>query len=299
VQTAESMQNLAVVTAKSFGDFVIAHSALHRVEAGARDRIRLIACSHVSGLGAVLPEDVSVTFLALPEDRVPALFDIRKRGIPRAVGSALWLRRALGKLARRPGESLVFEGLGVRERLIAGRWPLAAVPRRRNIYETYAQFLTEQGLPVKPAVTAGASGPVRSVGIFPESRLAAKTLDAATLWGIAAQVMQAGLEARVFLLEGDPSATPPMTQVVRVPRNFASLTQAIASVDCVVSADSLPAHLAEYIAKPVFVAAAFANEYWLPGGCFTHGRWGLFHNAAEFRASLGRFLGNPATARAA
>jgi hypothetical protein len=292
------MQKFAVITTKSFGDFVIAHAALNSVEAGARDRVRLIACSHVRDLGAILPDDVRVTFLALRDERVPALFDIRKRGIPRALESALWLRRALGRLPREPGETLAFEGLGMRERLIAAHWPVVAMRRTGNIYETYARFLTDLRIPNREVQVPRSKGPVRTVGIFPESRLAAKALNSVTVSIIVEEAARAGLEPRLFVLDGDLAATPASVEVIRVPRNFQSLAQAIVSVDCVVSADSLPGHLGEYLAKPVFVAAAYENEYWLPGGCYLDGRWGLFSDVEAFRMSLGTFLAESAAIRA-
>lgn len=293
------MQKFAVVTTKSFGDFVIAHAVLHSVEASARNRVRLIACSHVRELGAILSDDLRVTFLALREDRVPAIFDVRKRGISSAVESALWLRRALRRVPREPGESLAFDGLGLRERLIAGDWPTVALPRSRNIYETYSQFLAGRGIPTREAKLPQRSRAARSVGIFPESRLAAKTLDTATLSTIVDQAARAGLQARLMLLDGDPSTAPTGARIVRVQKNFKSLAAAIESVDCVVSADSLPAHLGEYLAKPVFVAAAFPNEYWLPRGCYTGAHWGLFPNPVEFCTSLGRFFRQSATGKVA
>jgi ADP-heptose:LPS heptosyltransferase len=285
-----SIQSIAVVSAKSFGDFVIAHSVLHRIEPEAHDRVRLIAGSHVRDLTTILPEDVRVTFLALAEERVPAIFDVRKRGALSAVRSALWLRRELNELERLDQEVLAFEGLGMRERFIAGGWPVISPQRTRNIYETYARFLTDRGIPVASATMAVTGAPIRLVGIFPESRLAAKTLNEATVATIMQRVSLAGFEARLFIMEGDPTTAAEADCVVRIPRNFESLAAAIRSVDCVISADSLPAHLADYFARPVFVAAPVANEYWLPNGCYSAQSWGLFSNPAAFSLSLDRFL---------
>ena len=286
-----SVQSIAVASAKSFGDFVIAHSVLHRVESQAHERVRLIAGSHVRSLATILPPDVRVTFLALGDERVPAIFDVRKRGPLSAVRSALWLRGELNSLVRQGQEVLAFEGLGIRERFIAGRWPVVGPSRRRNIYETYAHFLRDRGIPVVAATALAADATRRSIGIFPESRLAAKTLGETTISTIVRRATAAGLEARLFILEGDPTGAPESDRVTRIPRDFKSLAAAIRSVDCVVSADSLPAHLADYFARPVFVAAPFANEYWLPHGCYIARRWGLFSNPAAFRVALDRFFG--------
>ena len=115
-------------------------------------------------LGAILRDDVRVTFLDLRDDRVPALFDIRKRGIARALESALWLRRALGQLPREPDETVAFEGLGMRERLITGRWPVVAMRRTGKIYETYARFFAERRIPNREVRVPRSKGPARTVG---------------------------------------------------------------------------------------------------------------------------------------
>jgi hypothetical protein len=286
-----SIQAVAIASAKSFGDFVIAHSVLHRVDSHADDRIRMIACSHLKGLNAILPDDVSVTLVDTGEDRVPAVFDVKKCGALAAVQSALSLRRVFQGIERNRNEHLAFDILGARERFIAGRWPVISPRiRRANIYETYAQFLAEKDFrSVLPEPLGGRVTP-RSIGIFPESRLVAKRLDAITLSAIFDRAARAGLDARLFVLEGDVSSQREFPCVVNISRDFRSLAAAIRSVDLVISADSLPAHLAEYIGRPVFVASPAPNEYWLPHGCFTNRHWGIFGNTSEFTSLLDRFL---------
>lgn len=284
-------QAIAIASAKSFGDFVIAHSVLHTVAEPETDRIRLIAGSHLKHLNDILPDDVCVTVVDTGEDRVPAVFDVKKCGVPAAVRSALSLRRVFQRLERRhAGEQLAFDILGARERFIAGGWPLVS-PRRRasNIYETYTQFLRERGMARANPKTHDAHTRAESVGIFPESRLVEKKLGAATLTAILRRAGRVGLDAKIFILEGDsPGADLP--EVVHIPRDFRSLAAAIHSVDAVVSADSLPAHLAEYFGRPVFVATPVPNEYWLPHACFKDRHWGVIGNTAEFAVVLDSFL---------
>lgn len=57
-----------------------------------------------------------------------------------------------------------------------------------------------------------------------------------------------------------------------------------------ISADSLPAHLAEYRGTPAFVASPVTNPYWLPSRAFTGRHWGLFDQMPELTARLQRFL---------
>jgi ADP-heptose:LPS heptosyltransferase len=282
---------LALATAKSFGDFVIAHSVLHRIDAAARNRLRLIANSHVRELNAILPDDVCVTLVESEAAHVPALFDIKKRGAVAAVRSALSLRREFRKISRRDSEALMFAGFGVRERFIAGRWPVLA-PRQaaRNIYETYFELLAEHGVKLTLPFAPMSNGKARSVGVFPESRLLEKRLNDTTLTMVSDRAKAAGLEVRLFILEGDLAAERLKHPMTRIPRNFESLAAAIKSVDCVLSADSLPAHLAEYFDRPTFVALPAANEYWMPFGCFVEKRWGVFADRHEFYIALDEFF---------
>jgi hypothetical protein len=60
-----------------------------------------------------------------------------------------------------------------------------------------------------------------------------------------------GLDMQLFLLEGErPDLEDDNPPFNIVPRQFTALCSAIADVDLVISADSLPAHLAERAGKP-------------------------------------------------
>ena len=167
---------IAVASAKSYGDFVIAHSILSTVAGPDLGRVRLIACPHVRELEAVLPRRVPVTWVDTAEPNVPALFDVKKRGAWAAARSALRLRREFKK-ARRDREILAFDAIGFRERFIAGDWPAVTVGNKAaNIYHAYSRFLSEHHVAIQSAEAAPAPTVARRAGIFPESRLARKQL---------------------------------------------------------------------------------------------------------------------------
>jgi len=281
---------IAVASAKSYGDFVIAHSILSTVTGTDVSRIRLIACPHVRDLEAVLPRRVPVTWVDTAESNVPALFDVKKRGAWAAARSALRLRREFKK-ARRDREILAFDAIGLRERFIAGGWPAVMVGNKAaNIYHAYSRFLSEHHVEVRAAAASPAPAGARRAGIFPESRLARKQLSAEVVARILDGIAAAGIDASVFIMDGDSTSSRESPSVVAIPRSFASLGAALRSVDLVISADSLPAHLGEYYSRRVFVASLYPNEFWLPPACFAAGRWGLVHERAAFSRSLNEFL---------
>jgi hypothetical protein len=289
-----STQSIAIANFKSFGDFVIAHSILHRVEKRAKERIRLISSSHVRDLNAILPADVCVTLMNSGEGRVPALYDVRKRGTWAATRSALSLRREFRSIGRAADEALAFDVIGVRERFIAADWPLLGPPKvSANIYETYVQFLGERQIATVAAPPPARGGIARSVGIFPESRHIAKRLTDQVLSVIYERVARTGMDARLFILDGDLAPGRGYPGVQNIPRDFQSLASAISSVDCVISADSLPGHLAEYLGRRVFIVSPLPNEYWLPQGCFASRHWGVFADPTGLASSLDTFLAQP------
>ena len=103
------------------------------------------------------------------------------------------------------------------------------------------------------------------MGIFPGSRVSTKNLPVNVIDRINSSAAGASLRSTLFLLEGERRDLENADRPHRiVPRSFSALIEAIASVDLVVSADSLPAHLGERLGKPVFVVSPVPNHYWLP-----------------------------------
>ena len=83
--------------------------------------------------------------------------------------------------------------------------------------------------------------------------------------------------------------------VVKVPRNFSAMANAIKKVDAVISADSMPAHMAEYFGVPVFVITPEPNRYWLPVSAFNNNFWCCFNDimAGDYLLTLfTRYLKN-------
>lgn len=280
---------LAFVSLKAFGDYVIARSALRRAgEAG--EAAHMVIGEHLlplhKALGGrerthVIPQGASV----------PAVFDVKKAGLAAALCSSMRMRRGLRHLTRQAGLTLVFDRLGPRERFLGAGGRACALPAADNIYRAYASFLgAEQVLPERPAV----SGAATKVGIFPGSRITSKQLPQTLIDRIASASRASGLDVTVFCLDGEPVATAgDGTAVKVVPRSFDAMRDAVDHCDFVISADSMPAHLAEFLGRPVFVVSPVPNAYWLPLSSFVSGDWVLFGDVAHIDDRLATFFTRP------
>ena len=271
---------LDIVATKSFGDLVIALTAIRR-GAATEPAPRLLLGEHLVPLFDALAQghgEQPVVLLRHGESGVPSAYDIRKNGVRAATASLLRLRGAIHEAARGAGaQRLLFDRMGWRERAIAGHTPAVALPARGNIYLAYEAVL---GAGSRPAPRPGKAGGI--VGVFPGSRLARKNLPRPLIEHAIRAIAAQGARARLCLLEGErPDLELAELAPVIVPRSFAAMVAAVSACDAVVSADSLPAHLAEALGVPVFVASPVPNAYWLPRSAFLGRRWCLFDHAVE------------------
>lgn len=274
------------VAVKAFGDLVIAHGALRR--AGSDPRLGMLVGLHLRELHAQLAPPFDAELIDHGSDDVPALFDVRRRGWRRAVSSANRLRDAIRRSNAASRGTLVFDRLAFRERWIAGRSACESLPARANIYDAHLAYLAERDLvgDARPPQLRSAG---REVGIFPGSRVARKHIPWPLVEQVATRLERRGWRPRVCTVAGEPSYTSDAFPSVRLERTFASLAAALRSVDRIVAADSLAAHLGEHLGRPTFVIAPAANHYWLPHASFHDGHHATFGEAAALATAVDRF----------
>ena len=190
---------------------------------------------------------------------------------------------------------MVFDRIGVRERLLAiGRHHTALPSTSSNIYLAYEEFLRPFGLvnePTSLVITTADEPSASYVGIFPDSRIGNKRIPGTAVTALARLCIDSGVPYRIFLLEGEPSDLSSSTMnVTKVPRQFSLMANAVRAARVVISADSMPAHMAEYFGVPVFVMSPSPNAYWLPKSCIDSGRWSLFSDPVATTEGLARFV---------
>jgi len=262
---------------KGYGDFVVACKFLRNEPS---DRIRFLCERHIQSLHRAIGCPVEADWIDTGENRsFPAAFDVRCQGLKAAARSMRLIRSAVHRRNIR-SDTLLFETLGMRERIIA--WPIACdeVGRTTNsIYESYGRYL---GLPHDISSHRPVSK-IESIGVFPDARLPHKVLNDTLLGSISAACARRQLRLTIFRVGKDGRR-----QLTGVPvhsiGSFEELIAAIRSSDIVVSADSLPAHLAEYFGIPVFVFAYQGRNYWTPSSSIANGGFAMYREPERLGA---------------
>jgi len=248
---------------KAFGDLVIACHHLCLLDT--KDDV-LLCADHLRPLLDALGYSRPVKWLNNHLEGVPALFDIRKQGTLAAARSAWSLRRSV-RDATSSCDTLVFDRVGWRQRWISAERPVLEIASgEKNIYLDYEKFL---GLQPSRARREDSRKVLKRLGIFPDSRVASKQIPQDLVTQMADTLRRLDIEARVV-----------RTGALQETNTFEGLVANLKTWDAVISADSLPAHLAEYLGLPIFVVTSQPNPYWLPKSAF------IQENFAQFSASV-------------
>ena len=146
--SASNINNsLAIVTLKGFGDFIIALNAINSFK-GPRDlalpQFKLVAGRHVMNLANAL--GVKDQVILVGDDKlkdVPAIYDLKNKGYLSGLKSLIKLHSDITDILG--SSSLVFDKVGVRERLLSIGHKSHSLPESVNIYMSYALLFKELG----------------------------------------------------------------------------------------------------------------------------------------------------------
>lgn len=264
---------------KSYGDLVIACNSLRNVD---MTQNGLLVGSHLCPLLDVIEFNGTLSVLETGND-VPALFDIKKRGGVSVIRNGFMLRKKIQASVRQQDDVLVFDSLGVRQRFLS--WPMrveAVAQGAANIYQDYARYL---GLNEDAAVSAVQNDvkPGGKVYIFPDSRLQYKDLPDWLVATIAKENSKRG-KSTIVVKVGKQIDLPQFDSMqIEWVDGLDQLTAQVRKADFLVSADSLPAHLAEYLGVPVFVFTPILTGYWVPLSSFMNGYFSGFNSLTRYK----------------
>jgi hypothetical protein len=255
-------------SALAFGDFLIDCNFMRR----AGPAHRLLAASYLRPLAEAIDYAGPLNYFEMPaHDVPPSAFNARKAGLG-AIAASLWRLRA-GLLSATAPTDII----NVPYRDI--RWRLACAPRQINALRLpheniYLAYCTRFKLTPEDLVVAMPARP-REVLVFPDSRQAAKQIPESTLRSLTVINAAAGVQTRIVRVR------PPEIGRVDSPNELnlwglPALVRAVREAEVIVSADSLPGHLAEYFERPVFILTPQANEPLMPLSVLQRQRWGRF-----------------------
>jgi hypothetical protein len=284
------MTSFSVLCLKAFGDLVIANTMLHKIDKSASPPFGQVIGNHLKELTESLAPSWPVVILEHGEGGVPSIFDVRKNGLVHAAASAIRLHKAFRNLALEANACLIVDKSGIRERFATAGLPLVTLPANTpNIYLAYSLALASHGFVMNETSVPKHShdGPL---GVFPGSRIVEKNLSLSLVQKVIETCTQSNAPAQLFLLEGErPDLERSGLEYILVPRQFSAMKRAVESCRAVLSADSMPAHLAEASGVPVFVLSPVPNAFWLPLSSYEQARWCLFSDSG-LRNQLSEYL---------
>jgi hypothetical protein len=277
-----------VVCLKAYGDLVIALSVIRSLRTCEYTRVKFLIGEHLVDLWNALNVDYELEILSHGAADIPPIYDLRETGGLKGFQSLILIA---GKMyARRAqNEVLIFPFFGWRERLFSLGSDVASVKPINNIYIDY--FLMLKGRFHFENEQFLFQGKGRHIAIFPHGRKSTKTLPSKLLERIAKLTLECGLIPTVYILQGQEIVECTHGRVEKVERSFNKMLDIINRSVGTVSADSLPAHLSEFMRRPVFVAAGNAgSRYWLPPHAYENNFWGLFHEEDQLMFALEKFM---------
>jgi hypothetical protein len=287
----ETDSKLSLVAFKAFGDLVIAVNCVERRASELRTRMEILLGRHLRPLFDAIEPRIPVRMLDHREASLPSLFTIKKDGPLRALASAAELKRAVMTADIPRDNILLFDQLGLRERFVTMGWRQVAIPKVNNIYLSYDRFFDGLSLPLADETQyQRGDGPLR---VFPGSRVPMKNLPVNLVRDIIATAKTRGIVAELMLLEGErPDIEASGLPFTLVPRNFLSMTAAVRDAGKIVSADSMPAHIAEHVGRKMFVFSPAPNRYWLPRSAYLK-HWDAQFSEGGASSRLEAFLDTP------
>jgi ADP-heptose:LPS heptosyltransferase len=272
----------SVVNLKAYGDFVIASGAIRRIKLSKTQEVpNLIVGEHVRSLASSLNLKHTVEFIGGKNwNDVPAVFNIRKLGVLAAFKNIIEIRRSLHNIPT--DTQLIFDRLGWRERLLGGGFTVHELSRGdNNIYIAYDNFFKSLGFELSTETMV--SRTLKKAIIIPGARMSHRVIPAEVMSAINVEMTERSILTEVLILDGELFDLPANIRIKRIPRLFDRLVEEISNSDLVISADSLPSHLSEYLKIPIFVSTPKPKPYWLPLSSFKNNGWATFANTHQFK----------------
>lgn len=263
----KKIKPLVFTSFKSFGDFIILLTVIRDY----KHPFRLIAGSHLKYLFSSLNIKVNIYFLDIGNSNVPSLFNVKKDGFLNAFLSLINIKIYLFRNIK-ASEVIVFDKFSFRELLLSFLHQKFFLNKdnSHNIYLDYEKYLN---ISLKNLINKRTLK--RNIAIFPESRDKNKMLPATFVKDLVLYLESMNFFVTTiivdkFLLNKFNDCNTKLNI-----NSFDGLIKNIKENN-VISADSLPSHIAEHFNIPNFVYVSKPNEYWVPYSCYNMHYWDIY-----------------------
>ena len=265
---------------KGYGDLVALVAVLNHL--GFDDKARIFISPHLADLAIAITirnlsraEFIELSYLG---SGLPALFDIKKRGLTNAVRSLLDLSKSLRE---QPWQSFIVDNFSIRERILSSlsRKTILGLPVERSIYKAYEALIigatSDKDVPTASMCNETDVFNSGRVSIFPRSRVSNKDLSDDTVRVLVKALEAAGIAYQISLLPYEVISHEFSDSVKYLDADFGIVIDEILQSSHIITADTLACHLATLLRIKVFPILNIKNDYFLPPGIIRHERWSL------------------------
>jgi ADP-heptose:LPS heptosyltransferase len=267
------------VSLKAYGDLVITKYFMNKIHKPHDFNIDHIISSHLSELYKYLNSDNLSSYLTLDAgSSIPGIYNFKKTKALDIFTGIIRLRASFSNLSLQSSDIIIFDRISFREKLLNLNCKISQLPLTDNIYLSYHKFFYDNFNIIFNDSMEKKKQLIRNISIFPSSRVFKKQIPGNVINRTLDIIRSAGFKSTVYFVRGDVIPTGIKSDITLLDSSFSILGDAIKGSDIVISADSLPAHLAEFNSIPTFVLSFKDNHYWLPLSSFLGGFCSNFDN---------------------
>jgi len=273
---------------KSFGDLVIVAHSINKYSKNKKNNQILIS-KHLLPITKILGSSLNIITIGNKYD-YPAIFNLKNSRISKIIYDFIYYIYFLHRNLLL-NDSVIIDNNNIRYDLILPLTKKILIPYSKNIYISYAKFFNFDIYNLNNKLINYNSK--LNIAIFPDSRIDLKKLSLSLIEVIRKKISKFDINFYVYMYT-DLKNKDKYKNNFNVINYFSfnELSDIIQDNDIVISSDSLPAHLAEFFEKPVFVISPFRNEYWLPFSSFINRYWCTFNELVDNSNYLDIFIFN-------
>ena len=277
---------------QGYGDFVV---TLHifKMFDNKKSNIRILSSNSCKTLSNELKVNNVVDFINIAgPNGYPSFIDIKRQGLILGLKSLFDIRKKLSLLKK--NRLIVFHSYQLKEILIGYGQNSIFLKGSHNIYMQYENFFKDY-FTINNLSSNRKDPSEKKVTIFPISQNPLKSFSNKLQHILSSQLENLGINYEFIYLHGEEIGRKNVNNVKVINKTFSDLVQVIQNANLIITCDSLPAHLGEYLDKNVFVLSKKENKYWLPPQAYKLSQYLTFDEIYENNTlpnKLNKFIRN-------